>query len=177
MKDFLKEGDVIHLKNGMRVYTQVPEKFVYDNHKMSKKTTSHDVVIGKMLKNDTNVSDDMKSLAKDIVDKFSFRLGHNLSTADALAFIQSKVKLPKSDIFVLDEGEFIVVKTSFEGGGTGMGAHDVYPDGHRVFCKKLKDGKYDDKGIEVNFYQSGCFSAVIEPKQFSVIRTMSKGFL
>ena len=91
--------------------------------------------------------------------------------------VQSTIKLSKSEIFVIEEGEFIVIRTSYEGGGTGMGLHDVYPDGHRVYCKKLKDGKYDADGIEINFYQSGCFTAIIEPKHLSVIKTMSKGFL
>ena len=38
-----------------------------------------------------------------------------------------------------------------------MGAHDVYPDGHHVFCVKADDDK-----VRVDFYQSGCFTAMIE---------------
>lgn len=177
MKDFLKEGDVFHLKNGMKVYAEIPKKFVYENRKLSNETTSHDIVVGKIVENNVDVSNDVKKLAQDIVDKFSFRLGYKLSISDALAYIQSTIKLSKSEIFVIEEGEFVVIRTSYEGGGTGMGPHDVYPDGHRVYCKKLKDGKYDADGIEINFYQSGCFTAIIEPKHLSVIKTMSKGFL
>lgn len=32
-------------------------------------------------------------------------------------------------------GKYVVYKTSIDGGGTGHGPHDVYPDGHHVFCE------------------------------------------
>ena len=35
--------------------------------------------------------------------------------------------------------EYVVIKTSHEGGGTGMGPHDIYPDGHHIYAKKLKE--------------------------------------
>lgn len=54
------------------------------------------------------------------------------------------------------EGEYVVYKTSFDGGGTGMGPHDIFPDGHHVCCEKL-----DDPSVKVDFYQSGCFTAMI----------------
>ena len=54
-------------------------------------------------------------------------------------------------------GKYIVYKTTFDGGGTGHGVNDVYPDGHHVFCMKA-----DDENVKVDFYQSGCFTAMIE---------------
>ena len=53
-------------------------------------------------------------------------------------------------------GEYVVVKTNFDGGGTGHGPHDVYPDGHHVFCQRVTDG------IKIDFYQTGCFTAMIK---------------
>lgn len=53
-------------------------------------------------------------------------------------------------------GRYVVYKTNCDGGGTGMGRHDVYPDGHHVFCRKL-----DAPDIKVDFYQSGCFTAMV----------------
>jgi hypothetical protein len=53
------------------------------------------------------------------------------------------------------KGEYVVVKTKMEGGGTGHGPGDIYPDGHHVFCKRAD-------GQKVNFYQTGCFTAMIE---------------
>jgi len=49
-------------------------------------------------------------------------------------------------------GEYVVYKTTFDGGGTGHGPHDIYPNGHHVWCEKLDDSKR-----KINFYQSGCF--------------------
>jgi hypothetical protein len=54
-------------------------------------------------------------------------------------------------------GKYVVYKTAFEGGGTGMGDHDIFPDGWHVYCEKLTN-----PFIKVDFYQSGCFTAVIE---------------
>lgn len=102
----LKEGDIIELKAGHKVYADVPEHFVYSNRKGSFKLTHHDITLG---------------------GDFSYR-----------------------------EGRYVVYKTARDGGGTGMGPHDVYPDGHHVYCERL-----DDRAVKVDFYQSGCFTAMI----------------
>ena len=177
MKKFLKEGDVIYLENGMKVYGNIPEKFVYSNHKKSNKLTHHEAVIGKVLTNDTDISEDVKDLVKDITHAFYFRLGVVLTKTEAMTFIESKVSTPKASTFCLQGGEFLVVKTSLEGGGTGMGPHDVYPDGHHVICKRLNvDGTYNEDGEEISFYQSGSFTAMITKDEIQSIRTLSKKF-
>lgn len=100
-------------------------------------------------------------------------------------------KLSKTDIVIGDKrkttknvfdsakyiGEYVVINTAFTGGGTGMGRNDVYPDGHHVVAKKLNvKGEYTDKGMEISFYQSGCFTAMIEPETIKVVRKMKMGF-
>lgn len=52
------------------------------------------------------------------------------------------------------QGQYLVVKTAFDGGGTGHGPHDIYPNGHHVFCESL-EGSH-----KVDFYQTGCFTAM-----------------
>ena len=52
-------------------------------------------------------------------------------------------------------GRYVVTKTSFDGGGTGHGPHDVYADGHHVFCENIVNG------AQVEFYQSGSFEHTI----------------
>lgn len=54
-------------------------------------------------------------------------------------------------------GQYIVYKTTKDGGGFGHGPNDVYPDGHHVFAERA-----DGSGIKVDFYQTGCFTAMIE---------------
>ena len=56
------------------------------------------------------------------------------------------------------KGRYAVTSTSTIGGGTGHGPHDTYPDGHFVVCEKLED----DCRCQISFYQSGCFTAMIE---------------
>lgn len=105
----LQEGDVIELVEGMEVYANVPEHFVYSNCRGSYELTRHDIKIG-----------------------------------------------GNFDYFV---GKYIVYKTTYDGGssGGGMNGHDDYPNGHHVFCVKV-----DNPKIKVDFYQSGCFTAMIE---------------
>lgn len=177
MKKLLKEGDVIYLENGMKVYGDIPEKFVYGNKKNSNEKTRHELVVGKVITNDTDISTDKAELIKDIIHDFDFRLGVRLTKAEAQVMVESKVKAPKAKTFCLDGGEFLVVKAISDGGGTGMGPHDIYPDGHHVFCKKMgADGTYDN-GLEIDFYQTGCFTAMIAPGKVTVVRTLTPKFV
>jgi len=119
----LKEGDVIELKKGHKVYTLIPKHFAYDNCIGSFKLTKSDVTIGEN------------------------RNGLNTE-------------------FML--GKWIVYKTVTDGGGTGHGPNDVYPDGHHVFCKRVVKNKYDYQ-MEIDFYQTGCFTAMIKDKEIEVV--------
>lgn len=105
----LKEGDVIELVAGDKVYADIPEHFVYSNRRGSFTLTHHDVIIG--------------------------------GEFDYLA------------------GRYVVFKTCSDGGGTGHGPHDVYPDGHHVWCERL-----GDRQTQVDFYQSGSFTAMLPNK-------------
>ncbi|MDK9793706.1 hypothetical protein [Vibrio sp. D431a] len=61
----------------------------------------------------------------------------------------------KDEEFEHLQGLYEVVRTENSGGGRGHGKHDTYPSGHRVFCKKV------DSNCKVDFYQTGCFTAMI----------------
>ena len=75
-----------------------------------------------------------------------------------------------------EAGDYVVTRTSYGGGGTAHGPHDVFPDGHKVIAQKLKDGKYDPNGIEISFYQSGSFT-VMHTEEIPVIRKMKMEFV
>ena len=53
---------------------------------------------------------------------------------------------------------FVVTKTNMTGGGTGHGAGDVYHPGHHVWAKGLDL----EAKVEIDFYQTGSFTAMIE---------------
>lgn len=58
---------------------------------------------------------------------------------------------------------FRVIATTFGGGGTAMGQHDVFPDGHRVTATD------EDKTTTVRFYQTGCFVGLVKPEEIVLV--------
>lgn len=170
----LQEGNVIKLQNGMRVYGLVPEKFVYSNRKTSNELTKSEIEIGKTYENDTNLQKTISNIIKGVIERFSWE-GVNVEKSKVVEFVKANVPEQQKEQFILKEGEFVVTKTTFDGGGTGHGQCDVYPNGHHVFCKALKNGEYDESGIEINFYQSGSFTCMIT--DISPIRNMTMKFV
>ena len=83
---------------------------------------------------------------------YSNRVGVFDKTGNATVKVGDSFNGMDTDFLI---GKYIVTGTSFEGGGTGMGPHDVYPSGHHVYCEKVNNNK-----IKVDFYQSGCFTAM-----------------
>jgi hypothetical protein len=65
-------------------------------------------------------------------------------------------------------GKWIVTSTASEGGGTGHGCNDVYPDGHRVTCMQIKR-QFGDFQPRVSFYQTGSFTAMIKEGEIKAI--------
>lgn len=61
-------------------------------------------------------------------------------------------------------GEYVVTKTVHDGGGTGHGAHDIYPDGHHVYAERFlgaKEMRSEQPRWKIDFYQTGAFTAMI----------------
>ncbi len=69
MKDYLKEGDVIVLGAGTKVYAMIPEMFAYENRKLSTKLTHSEVEVGAILCNDKTVDQDVKDSISEIVEE------------------------------------------------------------------------------------------------------------
>lgn len=88
-------------------------------------------------------------------------------------------ELAERDVTVRDSfnyliGKYLVVNTCQEGGGVGHGSHDSFPNGHRVYCKRLfkKSHQKEHEVIhtcDINFYQSGAFTAMIRPDDIDVV--------
>ena len=151
--EYLKEGDVIEITSGMSVKATIPQKFIYSNRKLSNKTTKECIKVDYIYRTDgKDFSSILNKLTKNIIKEFEYE-GYDVSFDEIMSVVITKVKKPTNDKFVFEAGEFVVTKTKFGGGGTGMGDHDVYPDGHEVFCKRLKDGEYDIDGDEISFYK------------------------
>ena len=75
-------------------------------------------------------------------------------------------------------GSYLVQDARSQGGGTGHGPGDVYPDGHHIIATKLKSGnEYNPNGGLISFYQSGCFNAMIEPKDIQAEGKLQKTWI
>jgi len=166
----LKVGDVILLQDGMDVYTELPSKFIYDNRKLSTKLAKSGIVVGITIKTSIDITKEKTNVASDIVLAFKSNLGYDVSLDTVNYFIDSVVASPSAtEEFIVEAGAFVVLDTKYDGGGSG----DYSFSGHHVFCKRLKDGKYDANGQEVDFYQSGGFTAMIKPDEIQPIATMT----
>lgn len=99
---FLKEGDLIELREGHKVYAELPEHFLYARKG-----------VWTLARGQVNIAGDTSFLA----------------------------------------GKYVVVKTATDGGG--MNHDGPFPDGHHVWCESV------DRKHKVDFYQSGCFTAMI----------------
>lgn len=108
----------------------------------------------------------------EVGDVIRLEKGHRIYGRIQEQFVYKKTanptKLCRTDIPIgrfdeYPEGEYLVVKTTYDGGATGLGMnrHDDYPDGHHVFCQKLNSHN-QPIGEIVDFYQTGSFTAMIE---------------
>jgi hypothetical protein len=169
MRRNLKEGDIFALNDGMEVYTKIPEKYVYQNHPMSNKLVSTKVRVGSIRQvtmQGIELATEQAKLTKSIADDFNFHLGFKPSLDHVKKFVAKACKDNAVATDVLKTGKmvgnYVVIRTEYGGGSTGR---DAYPDGHQVFARKLgRNGKFNKRGIAVNFYQSGCFTAMIDKK-------------
>lgn len=170
----LKKGDVFNADKGFTCYTRIPERFVYDNTPHSCRLTETEVTLGDDIKVPGRDQDLVEELTKLMKDYCSF---DGVKVNKALMKKALSVPRKVSTTFSTGQlcGEYVVTQARMDGGGTGHGPGDKYPDGYHVVARKLnKDGKYNPNGKEINFYQSGCFSVVNEHVQ--VVRTMKELF-
>ncbi|WPS85658.1 hypothetical protein SMD22_00975 (plasmid) [Brevibacillus halotolerans] len=176
MKQFLQTGDVVEIQKGMSVFVSIPEKFVFANKRGSNKIVNHVIKIGPILDTSVDVEKVKKQIVNGIQESFDFRVGMQVEKDKIESFVSSILEGFSKELFDTNSliGEYVVIHTELSGGGFGHGIYDEYPDGHKVKCKKLKDGHFDPNGIEVSFYQSGCFSNMITPDMIKPIRKITQ---
>ena len=112
-----------------------------------------------------NVPEISGKLVDDICDEFDFSLGFKINKSDVERFVKNIIDGNKTTTYdtsydtSIYKGEYVVKNARMTGGSHGR---DSYPDGWCVTCKKLKNEAWDKDGLVVSFYQSGCFTAMIE---------------
>lgn len=146
---FLQRHDVIRLEKGMKVYAEVPSRYFFDPFSSEKKR--REVIIGKKYCRNVPSQDKITSeIYQKIHSIIPVTYGNVEEFVKGLRLDMTKDSFDSS-IF---EGEYEVYCAVSDGGGH---THDGgYPNGWHVFCQKK-----DDPEIEVDFYQTGCFTAMI----------------
>lgn len=175
MSKLLKTGDVFELKSDMECYAYIPARFAYSNTPNSNKIVEHEITVGDVLTvgerpTAEGIASEILKLTKKYSDFDSVIIDKKLLVA-AICLPQHKSDILDTKKYL---GEYVVYQTSKEGGGTGHGPNDVYPDGHLVKAIKLNNGKFDKRGLKISFYQTGSFTAMNE--DVPVIRKMKMGF-
>lgn len=154
----LKEGDVIVLEPGMIVKGLIPKMFAFADS-IESQLCLHDIEIGKNYTNKKFYNADFITQQSKKIVMDCGKAGFLLDESLIKTFLEENLRTSEVLNFCIHEGKFLVVKTALEGGSKG---HDAYPDGHHVFVKRLKENKYDPNGIELSFYQTGCFCNLIK---------------
>lgn len=174
MRELLQRGNVFKIKKGMRVYTDIPSKYVLENCRNSNRKTATDITVGEILT--STASDKTKDLIyirNDIINVFN-KHGlkiHEETVNDFLKGLNISLKEEQFNTSIFT-GEYVVTHTESSGGGPGFEPGDVYPDGWKVTAKKLKNGTYNQNGLEVTFFQTGRFSTMIPPKYVTLLGDM-----
>lgn len=175
MKNLLRTGDVINIQKGKKVYVNILEKFVYRNRPFSNEMIQAEIIVGTVLNNFINIEETKETFMSAIQDEFQLRLGKQADENIINSLVEDTLRSYTPETFDTSslEGEYVVVNTKTES-GAGYGRMNIYPDGHHVFAKKLKDGVYDEQGEEISFFQSGCINPSI--KDISSVRKMKMNF-
>jgi len=167
IETFLQEGDVILIKKGMKVYANLPIKFFAFNEPINDNITNKYIEIGTKLESQPITKSDILECVNKIDKIISYLSNKNLNNK-ITDFLLSIIDEKQSEIFDTSnlEGEYIVYRTCYDGGSTGR---DEYPNGHHVYCENINNSNF-----KIDFYQSGCFSAVILPCNIQPIRKLTK---
>lgn len=157
----LQKGDKIRLEKGMKVYASIPAKFFFANTPFSTEMyDSADITIGRIYHKQVVSKEELIGKLMDGVASIVKISREEIDRIAMETFVKSLSLNFDEEEFdsSIYAGEYIVECTSFGGGGkqsTPSGV-ETYPDGWRVYCVKV-----DDPSIRVNFYQTGCFTAMI----------------
>lgn len=153
----LQKGDIIRLEPSMKVYMNIPRMF-RGGAAFDLDETHADVKIGQVYKREA-------PSAQDLVEQIFKKLKEivPVSQQQVSAFVDSlnldmEEKVFDSSVYA---GEYEVYQTLSNGGGYGGGGFCPdsvpYPNGWHVYCHKV-----DNPSVKVDFYQTGCFTAMIE---------------
>lgn len=147
---FLQRGDIIRLEAGMAVYADVPSMYRGGSF-FDTRNTHTDIVIGQTYKKPAKT---IAGLAKEIFGRIKYVVP--VSMEQITTFLEGlNLDLEERHFDTsIYAGEYKVIFATYNGGSSTFDGG--YPDGWHVFCQKV-----DNPSMEVDFYQTGCFTAMI----------------
>lgn len=145
-ENLLRFGDVIEVKKGMKVYANIPEKFVIKEHFRSNKKVEAVILIGKIIKSQKFPFSELRTSLAYNLNNFRINVKENISEIDN--FINS---------LNVDSSEDSLDTSLYEGKYFVYFADIDNTNNYRVYCEKQ-----DSSGIIISFYQTGEKSAKIE---------------
>lgn len=153
----LNKGDVLLLKNGMKVYATAKQKIICNYPIVGDKVAEYDVIIGHKYKNETDVTCTINSILRDTVDIFlKNKVYIDDEDEDLYFLIINKIPKQIQEEFLIDQGEFIVLESEY------VFDSEQRLIGSKATCKKMNLGGYDKEGVKVWFFTSGNFGCLIE---------------
>lgn len=177
---YLRRGDVFELKLGMRVYARIEERFKYDGVASRKKSTV-DVTVGEKLRYEWRRPTELVNrFVEDVRELTGSKIKSSVIMREIIA--ATPIDVRTSAEFDTSElaGLYVVKSATVCGGGYGHGPNDYYPDGLRITARRIdddkwrKNGEIDEGEHTVEFYQSGCFTAMIEPGKVAALNKKAR---
>ena len=138
----LKIGDVIELKKDHHIFYELPKQF----------NNGNSITIGRTYFLSKPLEKGDEGYDPDFLQKaYEKQQAPDYKGTKGIIGTPSKIIDSFDTNFLI--GTYIVIFTYFGGGGNG------FPDGHRVFCRKLNG--IDIIDLEISFYETGCFDTMI----------------
>lgn len=146
----LQRGNIIRLEPGMKVYADVPSMYRGGSF-FDTRSTHSDVVIGRIYKKPAKT---IQALAKEIFGRIKYLVP--VSEEQIATFLEGlSLDLEERHFDTsIYAGEYEVHHACYNGGSDSYDGG--YPNGWHVYCHKV-----DNPSMEVDFYQTGCFTAMI----------------
>ncbi len=151
-QSLLQRGDVIRLEPGMMIYADIPSMF-RGGAFFDKKNCHREIKIGQVYK---STPQSAQALKEEVYEKIWHIIPVDKQQVSDFVNSLSLDLEEKSFDSSVYAGEYVVY-SAVSNGGAGCWDGTPYPDGWHVYCHKV-----DDPSVEVDFYQTGCFTAMIK---------------
>ena len=151
-----KVGDTIYIKNGINVWTTIPEKFVYTNTPFSQNFTTHNIEVGKKyttIVSKRNLEEEVNHISN-LLWKSFLNCYFEVDFKTCKDFVENQTKINNkidNSTFIIKEGEFIIENVHYHPKTEGYGHINYSPEYYSYKARRKNGGKLADI-VEVDEY-------------------------